>query len=378
MRTEQRLGEVLLFLNFGIRASGFLVLGIAFSLLASCQALSPQEVASPRKTRLYWPEPPDPPRFVYEYALRDSRSVQGPASETSSLRQIAVGDDPVVSLKKPFDVVAIGGRIYVSDTEARAVYVFDVPRRKFFSFGQRLEGVLKKPLGLAVDGRGQVYVADASRKQVVVFDGLGLFVRALGVAGDLERPTAVAVNREGNRVYVVDTAGVESDRHCVVVYDGDGKKVGAFGVRGGRPGEFNLPVDAIVAPDGTFYVLDAGNFRVQAFDPEGKALRSFGQVGAGFGQFSRPRGIGVDVMGNVYVTDTAFGNVQIFNPDGELLMPLGERGRDDAPATYRLPAGVATDETGRLYVVDQYFQKVEVFRRLTEGEGQRIPGGPSP
>lgn len=361
-----------MFSQSGNRLFGFLFSGAIVAILAACAGTPDKKEAAPRNIQTYWPNPPDQPRFVFEYLLRDSKSIPGKETDTDAMRRLALGDDIVIALKKPYGVAARRGRIYVSDTEARAIHVFDVPRRKFFSFGLRFEGTLKKPLGLAADQRGRVYVADASRQQVVVFDSMGLFLMTVGNPAELERPTSVAVDQGGERIYVVDTGGVESDNHRIVVYDRHGAKLFSFGTRGQRAGEFNLPVDAAVAPDGTLYVLDAGNFRVQAFDPMGKPLRSFGEVGAGFGQFSRPRGIGVDTAGNVYVTDATFGNVQIFNANGALLMPLGGRGGSDGPATYRLPAGVTSDETGRLYVVDQYFSKVEVFRSLSDEEGKRI------
>lgn len=83
--------------------------------------------------------------------------------------------------------------------------------------------------------------------------------------------------------------------------------------------------------NGTLYVLDAGNFRVQAFDPTGKLRLALGSMGSGLGSFSRPRAIATDAEGNIYVTDGAFNNVQIFNPRGELLMPLGRLARNPAP-----------------------------------------------
>ena len=89
---------------------------------------------------------------------------------------------------------------------------------------------------------------------------------------------------------------------------------------------FNLPSDAVVAPDGaTLWVLDAGNFRVQAFDREGRFVRAFGSVGHNVGQFARPRGLAVDRDGLVYVSDAAFCNVQVFQGDGTMLLAIGGR-----------------------------------------------------
>lgn len=218
----------------------------------------------------------------------------------------------------------------------------------------------------------RVYVADVSTRKVSVYDSLGLFLREIGNAADLARPTGVAVDAAGERVYVVDRGSNERLNHRVVVYDGAGRKLFVIGTRGPAEGQFNLPVQAAVAPDGTLYMLDSDNFRVQAFDREGRFLRAWGKAGSAFGDFARPRGIAVDGEGNIYVTDAVYGNFQVFNPTGQLLLAVGRHGDSDKPGRYTLPGGIAVDETGRVYVVDQYFRKVKVIRRLSAQEGEHI------
>lgn len=342
-------------------------LALAPLLLAGCAGTEPAREVK----EFYWPMPPEQPRFMYEAELRGTESIRK-KDDTTRMQRLLVGADPAADrLNKPLGVAARGGRIYVTDTEARRIVVFDLPRRKYYYFGHREEGGVRKPAGIAVDEAQNVYVADVTLKRVLVYDGLGLFLRAIGSDADFSRPTGVAVSRSGDRVYVVDAGGVESAEHRVVAYDAQGKKLFALGPRGAEPGQFNLPVDANVAPDGTLYVLDSGNFRVQAFDRDGKFLRSFGSVGSGLGQFARPRGIATDPDGNVYVSDAVFGNVQVFTPQGELLIALGNRSEKDGPGQFRLLSGIAVDETKRLYVVDQFFRKIEVIRRLTDSEGQQ-------
>jgi DNA-binding beta-propeller fold protein YncE len=277
---------------------------------------------------------------------------------------------------KPIAVAAREGRIYVADTAQRRVVVFDVPRRRVFALGLRAPGTLAKPAALAIDGRRLLYVADSSLRKVLVYDALGLYQRTIGDPQALRRPTGVAVTAAGDRVYVVDRADNDSDQHRVLAYDADGRMLAEIGRRGSGPGEFNIPVQAAVAPDGTLWVLDAGNFRVQAFNTEGRFLRAFGQVGNALGQFSRPRGLACDADGNVYVSDAGFGNVQVFNSQGRLLITLGRAGRFDRPGRYGLVHGVGVDETGRVYIVDQYFNKVEVLRRLGEAEARALLSAP--
>jgi DNA-binding beta-propeller fold protein YncE len=282
----------------------------------------------------------------------------------------AVSGQPV--FEKPAAIVARKGRIYIADTSTETVIVFDVPRRKVFRFGQRKPNSLAKPSGMALDGALNVYVADAKLRQVMMFDGLGLFVRAFGGPKDLDRPTGVAVSRDGERIYAVDRSDNESANHRVVIYAKDGTKLKVIGTRGGGEGQFNVPLQAATAPDGTLYVLDSGNFRVQAFDRDGKFLRAFGKAGVNPGNMARPRGIAVDDDGNVYVTDASFNNFQIFKPDGQLLLAVGQASAENNPGRYGLLSGIAVDETGYIYVADQLFNKVEVFRHLSEKEGQQM------
>ena len=320
-----------------------------------------------------WPPPPAEPRWVYETTLRSQASIN-PSSSVSRLKQAAgSGLAPANPLRKPYDVAARRGIIAVSDTSARIVHVFDVGRRRLSFFGAVGEGRLYNPLGVAIDDQGLVYVADAGRKAVVVFDAVGHFLRVLGESAAMVRPSDVAVTADGSRIYMVDNGGVESDKHQVLIFDAEGRELNRFGMRGDGKGQFNLPLQAALAPDGTLYVLDAGNFRVQAFDADGGFLRSWGRVGVQLGNLARPRGLAVDNEGRVYVTDAAYQNFQIFNDQGQLLLPVGERG-DDRPGRYPLPAGISVDETNRVYVVDQFFRKVEVLRLLGDEERAGLAG----
>ncbi|MBL8343212.1 MAG: 6-bladed beta-propeller [Rubrivivax sp.] len=320
---------------------------------------------------MLWPAPPEQPRFIFEATLRNGASLH--AADASPLKRLLAGeeDDARASFGKPFAVAAGQGRVFVTDTEGRRVFVFDVPRRRTYSFGLRFEGQLKRPAGIALDGRGRVYVVDSIARRVVVYDALGLYLGHIDGAPWWVRPTAVAVEPSGARVHVVDTGGVESDSHLVFTHEAQGRLVRRLGRRGAGDGEFNLPSDAAVGPGGTLWVLDAGNFRVQAFSPEGRFLRAFGSAGNGIGQMARPRGLAVDAEGLVYVADAMLANVQVFDAHGVLLLPLGARAMHDAPGRWALPARLACDETARLYVVDQYLHKVEVLRKLADDEGRR-------
>lgn len=355
----------------------FLLLGLAgTALLASCAA-PPRPGEDEDKGDLFWPMPPELPRFAYETSLRSLADVQED-TDNDRMRRLLAGVKRQDSrlLEKPSAIAARDGRIFVADQVRRSIVVFDVPRRRVFQFGLRAPATLSKPTSIALDRRGRVYVTDTTLRRVFVYDALGLHQQTLGDPGQLQRPTGVAASPDGSRVYVIDRADNDSDLHRVLVYGADGKLLKEIGRRGKGDGEFNVPVQAVVTGDGNLHVLDAGNFRVQSFDAEGKFLRSFGQVGNGLGQFARPRALACDDQGRLYVTDGSFGNVQIFSDRGELLLSVGRASIRDKPGRYGLITGVAVDDTGRIYVVDQLFQKVEVIRPVAEAEGRVLQAKP--
>ena len=348
-----------------------LILLVFASLLAGCSSVPERE---PYDGPLSWPQPPDRPRFAYETMLRSSADIAFVTDENSLRERFtgikAANDLPVMD--KPTAIAARNGMIYVADTGAHNVVVFNIPFRKIFRIGVRRNGELLKPVGLALDGEMKVYVVDAKLRKVMIYDAFGLFEKSVGDPKELQRPIGVAVSSDGERIYVVDRSYNESNQHRVVVYGKDGKKLQVIGSRGSEDGQFNVPLQAAVAPDGTLYVLDSGNFRVQAFDADGNFLKSFGNAGKEFGNFARPRGIAVDNDGNVYITDASFNNFQIFNPEGQLLLAIGQSSLESNPGQYGMLSGIAVDETGRIYVVDQLFNKVEVIRRLSDSEGKQM------
>ncbi|GKT12745.1 MAG: hypothetical protein ISEC1_P1725 [Thiomicrorhabdus sp.] len=325
-----------------------------------------------------YPPSPEPARFIYERSLIGTADVQSVTTQ-QRFKSMATGRPVRTSgLVKPYDVAVFKGRVYVSDTMARSITMFDIPGKRFVQFGRKGPGGLQKPIGLSVDFKGNVYVADNSLARIVVFDPEGKYLSSFGNKEELVRPTDVAVTADGKYAYVVDTGGIESTSHHLVKYDlATGKMLQKIGTRGSGDGGFNFPLMVDIDSKGRIYVLDSGNFRVQRFSAEGKFEFSFGKVGNRLGMFSRPKGLAIDNDDNIYVMDASFANFQIFNDKGELLLFIGERSSINQPGKFALAAGVAVDEDGRVYAVDQIFRKVEVFRpyglKKTSGYAAVLP-----
>ena len=344
-------------------------------LLTACAGTPEQSTFKPP----VYPPPPSEPRFIFERTIIYNDDIEDYTSG-DRFKQFATGSSrKLMGMVKPFDVAVYQGRIYVTDTVQRAVLLYDIPGKHFSEFGTEKPGELIKPLGIDISSEGEVYVADVSAQRIMVYDLKGTYLRAIGSKDIFNRPTDVAINPEGTRLYVLDTGGVTSENHHIIVFDPrSGKQLQTIGKRGDGDGEFNLPLQISVGPDGELFVVDGGNFRVQALHPDGSFDFAFGSIGRLPGQFARPKGIATDKAGNIYVVDTAFGNFQIFNNKGQLLMYIGERDNAGLPGKYMLPAGIDVDENGRIYIVDQFFRKIDVFRPfdLPPDEGYAVPSSP--
>jgi sugar lactone lactonase YvrE len=123
-----------------------------------------------------------------------------------------------------------------------------------------------------------------------------------------------------------------------------------IGGPGSGPGELAAPWGVAVDQDGSLYVADTGNHRVQVFSRTGAFLRSWGSLGAAPGQLDGPTGIAV-CSGNVYVADTNNGRIQRFDGSGNLLAVYGG---------LSAPHGLACDDL-YLYVADTGNHRVLVY-----------------
>lgn len=322
---------------------------------AHVQARAAKENKPVASADLVWPLPPDPPKIRYVDALHGTADY---AKKHGSWRRILLGEepDPGISLVKPYGAATDAlGRVYVSDTGAGAVLVFDPRTREVGTLGTKGRVHLVTPIGIALDELGRVFVADAGLNQVFCFDSSDDVLLALGRDEGMKNPTGLAVDKKRHRLYVAD-----SHLHEILSYSTSGQFLARWGSRGSGNGEFNFPTNLALDAAGNLYVVDTGNFRVQILDPDGKFVSSFGRAGDGFGSFHRPKGIAVDSKGHVYVADAAFNNFQIFDREGNLLLFVGSVGRE--VGSFWLPAGLHIDDKDRIFAVDQLNRRVQVFQ----------------
>lgn len=215
------------------------------------------------------------------------------------------------------------GNIYVyhrpkEDTLQDPIVVIDSKGRVLRTFGKGLDPM---PHGIEIDPAGNLWTVDAHTSMVRKLTPLGELLLEVSV-GDIPLPDklfcgaiGVAFRKDGH-FYVGD--GYLNAR--VIEYTADGRKVREWGRKGTGPGEFNLVHDISVDDDGTIYVADRENGRVQWFDPDGRYLgqKQFG--GQLFSVAVGPDGMvyagskarvtaGDRVPDNIYKFDPATGNI---------------------------------------------------------------------
>ena len=178
--------------------------------------------------------------------------------------------------------------------------------------------------------------------------------------GQFVTPRSVAVAPDGS-IYVAD-----SGNHRIQVFDQNGNYLFGWGQAGEAPGEFNEPWGIDIAPDGTVWVADTWNHRVQAFSPTGDPINVFGafenlqhNAQEQPGKFWGPRDVAVDAEGNVYVTDTGNKRIQKFSPAGEFLQVWG--GGGIVPGSFEEPVGIDIDREGNIYVADTWNRRIQKF-----------------
>ncbi len=188
----------------------------------------------------------------------------------------------------------------------------------------------------------------------------------------LNAPRAIAVGLHDD-LYVAD-----SRNHRILHLSADGNLLDEWGtfadIAGGNAplGSFYEPWGVAVGPDGSVYVSDTWNHRIQKFTAEGDPLTSWGQYGQPFPEdpvsknyFWGPRGVAVDSRGHVFVADTGNKRIAVFDEDGNYITEFGTQGFD--PGQFDEPVDVAVADDGTVYVTDTWNQRVQSFLPNEDG-----------
>jgi predicted membrane-bound mannosyltransferase/DNA-binding beta-propeller fold protein YncE len=181
--------------------------------------------------------------------------------------------------------------------------------------------------------------------------------------GDFNLPRNLVVAEDGT-LYLADT-GNHRIIHTTIrgdILETWGSFVDGSTLEGGAPaGTFYEPWSIAIGTDGSVFVADTWNHRIQKFTADGEFLMQWGNFGQGesAAAFWGPRDIAIDSKGWVYVSDTGNKRIVVFDENGNFITEFGGAGL--LAGQFDEPVGVAVDENGRVYVADTWNQRVQVF-----------------
>ncbi len=311
-------------------------------LLGSCASAGSREG---EQEKVFYPEPPDPPRIQFLMAIADGEDLEGGPSGLDSLLfgGKKKGGKPLL---RPFGVTFHEGKAYITDTRLGVVIIADLEKKKVDLAPVKGRGRTMKPMAVEVLEDGRILVADAGRRQIVFYDRNWKYQAEWGPFGKGSVPVDVKV--KGNRVYVVD--GNRKGGSLRVLDLKTGKELFVLGKKETRAEFLRGPTSVAVDDKGFIYVVDTIYCQVYVWDKDGNFVRHIGEPGDMAGQFGRPKGIGVS-ENLLFVLDTAFENCQLFDLDGRILMFFG--GPGTGPGQMYMPAKIWVGDEGLEYFKDR-------------------------
>ena len=303
-------------------------------VLVLCLAGALSGCASSKKAigPVFFPPPPDEPHVQYLTGVTTSADLGGSQSGVANL--LVGGTETVTKLNKPYGITYKNGKLYISDVGAAQIVVIDFVKQTMSNLNEEVgPAELKKPIAVAVDDDGNVYVADSGRKDIAVYDSKGKYLRSMGK--ELSQTGLVAVDVYKNFLFTLD-----NHQGFIFVLDRKtGELLTTIGNNPDKTKNLAMPNGMTVDNKGNIHVVNMGNGTVKEYDMDGNLLSTFGRLGDSPGEFTRPRGITVDDDGNIFVVDAGHQVAQVFNDQRRILGFFGQPG---LPAgSMNLPAGIA-------------------------------------
>jgi len=334
-------------------------------------------------SNIVWPQPPAIARVRYlDYFSAEKREEkpQAPPKKKTWMDRMAgldpneaakrAGTKPRFELLTPYGMaVDSKGNLYVADTKVGGVFIFNPESKDTTFIKHGVDAKFGRVFGLAIDDSDRLFVSDGKYNHVLVFNAKHKLEGVFG-EGVMNDPAGLAIDEQNRFLYVANTG---TDQ--VLVYDADTfkllRKIGTAGKNRTltTPGDFAAPTNVAVDQDGNLYVSDTLNDRVEEFDADGAFIRAFGKNGDGPGYFSRPKGIAVDCDGHVWVADAMLNRLQIFTKEGDLRLVVGG-GFGTLPGQFQDLAGLYIDKNNRVFTSEQFLGRVQMFRYITNAEAQ--------
>jgi len=251
---------------------------------------------------------------------------------------------------------------------------------------------LNAPWGVALDGAGNVYIADTLNNVVREIEAATGVISTIagtgasGSSGDTGPATAATLNQpqgvsldSGGTVYIADTFNNRirrvSDAGIISTVAGDGTAGYAGDTGQAAIAELNLPFAVAFDGGGNMYIPDSGNNVVRVVNPAGVIDTYAGTGAAGYtgdgglatlATLFSPSGVATDATGNVYIADTQNAGIRKVNAATGIISTLAENnvgvylfngGGPYATSIYG-PLGLVVDGSGNVYFADSLNMRI--------------------
>lgn len=270
------------------------------------------------------------------------------AAAQSSLKVVQLAEF-AEGLAQPHDAAFSpdGKLIYLTDmANSRMVVLEAMTLRLVGSFGA---DELSRPHDAEFDQAGRLLVADTGNHRVAIYNVKGADAKLVGEWKGLSSPEGVAVAPDG-RVFVTNTGG-----GSVSVFR-DGQLERTVGRYGNDDGEFARPHDIEAATDGSIYVVDSGNHRVQVLSADMKHRSTFG----GALKLNEPKYLHFDGA-HIWLADEYNHRVLLLDRRHRLLGVLGTGQQGRGPNAFYKPEAVLA-RAPHVWVIDTYNDRVVLLR----------------
>jgi sugar lactone lactonase YvrE len=211
---------------------------------------------------------------------------------------------------------------------------------------------LSRPSAVALDGGGDLFIADTFNNRVLELPAGGGAQTTVGTG--LNLPAGIAIDGSGD-IYVTEVGTGD-----VILIPGPG-----LGFQGGPVAELNEPVGVTVDGPGNVYIADSSDGFVLRLNVNGSSPT---QLATGLHD---PAAVAVDALGDLFITDTANNQIVELLPDGT---------ESDLGTGLNLPQGVAVDAAGDIFVADSGNNRIVEIpagggAQLTLATGLKSPMG---